>query len=87
MKLMMIVVPDPGSEDIIQELVGCGFRVTRMASTGGFLKKGNTTLMVGIENEKVDEVFALLRRVSPQAEGGQHRATVFVVDMPVFEQI
>ena len=87
MKLMMIVVPDTGIETIVQELVSCGFRVTRMASTGGFLKKGNTTLMVGVESDKVEEVFSLLRRVSPAAEPNQHRATVFVVDMPAFEQI
>lgn len=87
MKLMMIVVPDAGSEIVVQELVSCGFRVTRMASTGGFLKKGNTTLMVGVDSDKVEEVFDLLRRASPSAEPNQHRATVFVVDMPVFEQV
>lgn len=87
MKLMIIIVPDNGSETAVQDLVECGFRVTRMATTGGFLRKGNTTLMVGVEDDKVDEVFEVLRKAALPEEPGQHRATVFVVDMPVFAQI
>ena len=37
------------------------FRVTKLATTGGFLKSGNTTLMIGIEKEKVNDVVKMLK--------------------------
>ena len=59
----------------------------RVASTGGFLRRGNVTLMLGVEGEKVEEVIDLLREACCPSEDFQHRATIFVVDMPYFEQI
>ena len=87
MKLMFVIVRDTDDENVVQEMVRHGYRVTRVASTGGFLRRGNITLMIGAEDDKVDRVFELLRTVTRPAEAGQHRATVFVVDMPHFEQI
>jgi len=37
------------------------FSVTRLATTGGFLKKGNSTLMIGTEEEQVDHAIELIR--------------------------
>lgn len=87
MKLMIAIVRDTDDENVIQELVKNNYRVTRMASTGGFLRRGNVTLLIGVETEKVEAVFGVLRQVCRPAEGNQHRATIFVVDMPFFEQI
>lgn len=87
MKLLMIIVRDMDGAVVTQTLVEHGHRVTRMASTGGFLRSGNITLMTGVEDEKVHDVIELLRSVCRPPEDGQHRATVFVVDMPYFEQI
>jgi uncharacterized protein YaaQ len=87
MKLMIVIVRDTDDENAIQVLVKNNFRVTRMASTGGFLRRGNVTLLIGIESEKVDQVIDLLREACHPADSDQHRATVFVVDMPYFEQI
>jgi len=56
-------------------------------STGGFLRRGNVTLLIGIESDKVDAVIELLRNACHPADPNHHRATVFVVDMPYFEQI
>lgn len=87
MKLMIVIVRDADDENVIQMLVNNSYRVTRMASTGGFLRRGNVTLLIGVEAEKVDAVFELLRHACRPADSEQHRATVFVVDMPYFEQI
>jgi len=87
MKLMMMIVRDQDGEAVVQALVENSYRVTRMASTGGFLRRGNLTLLTGVEDAKVESVSELLRNVCRPAEEGQHRATVFVVDMPYFEQI
>jgi uncharacterized protein YaaQ len=87
MKLFFIIVRDSDGETVSQALVDRGYRVTRVASTGGFLKRGNVTLMSGVEDERVHDVLGLLREICAPAEPGQKRATIFVVDMPLFEQI
>lgn len=87
MKLMIVIVHDTDSEIVLQTLIGQGFRVTRVASTGGFLRRGNATFLIGVESEKVDKVFELLKHTTRSVEQEQHRATVFVVDMPYYEQI
>jgi uncharacterized protein YaaQ len=87
MKLMFVIIRDTDSENVVQSLTENDYRVTRVASTGGFLRRGNVTLMVGIDGEKVEAVIELLKKACCPAEDSQHRATIFVVDMPYFEQI
>ena len=45
----------------VQALSGAGISVTRLASSGGFLQQGNTTLMIGVDEEKVPRVIELIR--------------------------
>ena len=40
-----------------------GFSVTKLATTGGFLKSGNTTLLVGVEDERMDGCLHLIEKV------------------------
>jgi uncharacterized protein YaaQ len=87
MKLMFVVVHDVDADAVVQSLVENHYRVTRMASTGGFLRHGNVTLMTGIEENQVQPVIDLLHEACCPPEDLQHRATIFVVDMPFFEQI
>jgi uncharacterized protein YaaQ len=87
MKLMFVIIRDNDSDGVVQALVENEFRVTRVASTGGFLRHGNVTLMIGVENDKVQAVIDQLRQTCCPPEESQHRATIFVVDMPYFEQI
>ncbi len=56
MKLIMAIVQDDDAIDLVDVLTDNGFRVTKLATTGGFLKAGNTTLMIGVEKEKVQKV-------------------------------
>jgi uncharacterized protein YaaQ len=87
MKLMIVIVGDKDDQNVVQEMVSQGYRVTRMASTGGFLRRGNVTLLIGVESDKIQAVFDLLQKVCCPPDSQQHRATVFVVDMPFFKQI
>jgi uncharacterized protein YaaQ len=87
MKLLFVVIRDKDDEPVIQALVEEKYRVTRVASTGGFLRHGNVTLMVGVEDDKVQNVIDILHRACCPPDDSQHRATIFVVDMPYFEQI
>ena len=87
MKLMFVVIRDKDSENVVQGLIENNYRVTHVASTGGFLRRGNVTLMIGVENDKIQSVIDLLHQTCCPPEESQHRATIFVVDMPYFEQI
>ncbi|MBO9369845.1 MAG: cyclic-di-AMP receptor [Chloroflexi bacterium] len=87
MKLLIAILQDRDAGAVMERLIAEGYRVTRIASTGGFLRRGNITLLIGAEAEEVDGVINLLRQACAPPEPGQHRATVFVVDAAHFEQI
>lgn len=86
MKLIIAILKDDDVENAVQALTSDSFRVTRVASTGGFFRKGSTTLLIGVEDDHVDAAIALLRaNTTPGSD--QKRATVFVVPVSHFEQI
>jgi uncharacterized protein YaaQ len=61
MKLVVAVVQDKDSNRLSNALVKDGFRATKLASTGGFLRAGNTTFMIGIEDERIAEVMQVIK--------------------------
>ena len=87
MKLLYAIIRDADSEGVIRALVTAGFSVTRMASTGGFLRRGNVTLLVGIEPEQVEAVMAVIKNHCHAADLGHHAATIFILDMPFFDKV
>ena len=87
MKLVITIIRDSDDGNVINHLVERGYRVTRVASTGGFMRRGNVTLLIGAEANQVKEVIDLLREVCSPPEAGQRRATVFVVDAQDFVQV
>jgi uncharacterized protein YaaQ len=87
MKLIIAIVRDVDAGSVVEQLVAHDHRVTRVASTGGFLRRGNVTLLIGSEERQVQAVIDLLRDTCSPPEPGQHRATIFVVNSPHFEQI
>ena len=87
MKMVFVVIRDADADGVVQALVENQYRVTRMATTGGFMRHGNVTLMTGLEENQVQPVIDLLHKICCPSEDSQHRATLFVVDMPYFEQI
>ncbi len=60
MKLVVAIVQDQDAGSLIEDLTEKEFRVTKLASTGGFLKAGNTTLLSGVEDDKVSEVIKII---------------------------
>ncbi|GAA4870194.1 cyclic-di-AMP receptor [Paenibacillus vulneris] len=61
MKLVVAVVQDKDSNRLSNALIKEGFRATKLASTGGFLRAGNTTFMIGIEDDRVNEVMQVIK--------------------------
>ena len=64
MKLVMAIINADDSQTVINALNKDGFSVTRLATTGGFLKTGNTTIIVGVEADKVDAVLEIINKHS-----------------------
>lgn len=64
MKLVFAIVHDEDGSKVMEELNKAGFSVTKLCSSGGFLKSGNTTLLVGVEEEKLEEVMEIIKKKS-----------------------
>lgn len=63
MKLIYAIVRNTDGNSVVEGLNMKGFSVTKLATTGGFLRKGNTTLIIGTEEEKVQEVIDVIKNV------------------------
>jgi uncharacterized protein YaaQ len=63
MKLIFAIVQDEDADNLTDALIGEGFRITRIGSTGSFLRMGNSSLMVGVDDHQVPQVVSIIRRV------------------------
>ncbi|MDY0235669.1 MAG: cyclic-di-AMP receptor [Gudongella sp.] len=61
MKLIIAVLDNENSKKITKMLLTKNLRATKLASSGGFLSLGNTTLLIGAEAERVDEIISLIK--------------------------
>jgi len=88
MKMIIAIIRDHDNETVSQALVMDGFRVTRISSTGGFLRRGSSTLMIGVEDEKVDQAIQVIKaNTTMPEETGSKRATLFVLNVEQYSQI
>lgn len=87
MKMIILIVKDTDADTITQALTSAEYRVTRVASTGGFLRKGIVTLLLGTRDERVEGALTLIRSKLPPLSSGEKRATLFVVPVERFEQV
>ena len=67
-KLLVTIVQDQDVPVLLDTLMKEGFSATKLASTGGFLRTGNTTLLIGVDDEKVESALELIGRVSSKRE-------------------
>ena len=64
MKLIFAIVSNDDSSKVSKELTKNRFSVTKLATTGGFLMAGNTTFIIGTEDERVDEAIEIIGKHS-----------------------
>ena len=62
MKLLVAIVQDADVNFLIDALTEKGYRITKLSTTGGFLKKGNTTLLIGVEEANLDEALGIIEK-------------------------
>lgn len=93
MKLLLAIVRSDFAGDVVSALNEHDFRVTRISTTGGFWRRGNVTLLIGVEDEQVEEALRVIDAnagpsIEPEAATAAHpphRATVFVLGVSAFE--
>jgi uncharacterized protein YaaQ len=87
MKMIIVIVKDHDADGVTQSLTAEDFRVTRIASTGGFLRSGVATQLIGVEDADVEAAIRVLRQSLSEGKPGEKRATLFVVPVEKFEQV
>ena len=91
MKLIFAIVSSDDSSAVQSGLTKEGFSVTKLATTGGFLMAGNTTFIIGTDDEKVDEAIEVISKhskkrvqmVPSSASYGVGMYTTFPVEVTV----
>ncbi len=68
MKMIIAIVQDKDSVRLLERLMTDSYRVTKLASSGGFLKAGNTTLLIGVEEEHVPNVIGIIKETCHSRE-------------------
>lgn len=71
MKMVVAVVRDEYAAALTEQLTQKGVGATKLASTGGFLKAGNTTFLIGLPAAQLEEVLGIIRRTCPSKKGIQ----------------
>ena len=60
MKLILAIVNNDDAHSVSTSLSREGFSVTKISSTGGFLMSGNSTFLMGVENENIDRAMEII---------------------------
>ncbi|OGO66337.1 MAG: hypothetical protein A2030_08960 [Chloroflexi bacterium RBG_19FT_COMBO_50_10] len=82
MKLMIAIVNDEDYDKIARQLTEEDYRVTCIASTGGLFRRGSTTLLIGLEEDKINRAVEIIRENKAISEGaGTHTAAIFVLNI------
>lgn len=62
MKLVIGIVNSDDAGNLLAEITQASFQATKLSTSGGFLKMGNVTVLVGVEDEKTDEVIEIFKK-------------------------
>ena len=83
MKLIITVIPGNTRDNVSLALTERKFRVTQIASAGGFLRKSNVTLLVGVDDEQLDEAVDIIKQIVDKSRSKQ-KGVLFVVKVDKF---
>ncbi|MGQ9586220.1 MAG: cyclic-di-AMP receptor [Anaerolineae bacterium] len=98
-KLILAMMPERDADPVLETLMAQGYRATLISSHGGFFRRGRATLLIGIQEEQVEDVIALLKarcqvlrskERKATAEAGEHPPcgiTLFVLGVAEFEHL
>lgn len=63
MKMIMAIIGSEDADDLVYELNQNSFFVTKLSTMGGFLKKKSTTLMLGVDDSRVEEAITIIKKM------------------------
>lgn len=94
MKLIIAIVNDDFINKVVKVLMKNKIRTTKLSSTGGFLKAGNTTLLIGVEDENIESVVDMIKHEckSTKVQEGDQEITIsganlFIMDINQYLKI
>ena len=90
MKMILAIMPNNLSEEVSSVLLESDYRVTILASTAGFFAGGTTTLMIGVDDNKVDAGLNLIRNQIPESkptDAAHARVTIYVLNVKQFARV
>ena len=88
MKMIIAITEKYMSDAASAALIAQDFRVTRLASTGGFLREGATTLMIGVQDDELDTALDIIRKFTPPSEiPDKHLTTIYVLNVKNFKRV
>ncbi len=88
MKLIIAIIRDNDNEPVSRALTSADYRVTCIASTGGFLRRGQCTLLIGVEDERVERALQIIRESSSTpTDPNTKRAIVFVLKVDQYTHL
>ena len=88
MKLMIAIVNDAGYDRIAHSLTDEQYRVTCIASTGGLFRRGSTTLLMGLEESRINRAVEIIKENSASPEGpGTQKANIFVLSIKEYIRV
>ncbi len=85
MKLIMAIVQDKDSNRLANEFIDANIRATKLSSTGGFLKAGNSTFIIGLEDERVPDALELIKKTCQSRK--QYVSTPMSLDISLDGQV
>ncbi|MGX6961603.1 cyclic-di-AMP receptor [Vagococcus xieshaowenii] len=68
MKIVLAIIQDQDAHRLSKKFTETNVRATKLSTTGSFLKSGNTTFIIGIEDERVEEVLELIKETCEARE-------------------
>ena len=94
MKMMIAIVQEKYTDGLIDRFLDEDIYVTRLSSTGGFFKSGNTTLLLGCKEDEIDRIYEIFKEETESEDvhmvEGDFKvsgATIFVVDLEESKRI
>ena len=88
MKLIMAIIKDADNDRVSKKLTDEKFRVTFIASTGGFFRSGRSTLIIWVDDDRVANALQIIKDNTNLPENKEEKqATVFVLDVDEFSQL
>jgi uncharacterized protein YaaQ len=88
MKLIILILDERIAETVSHALDENEYGVTHVASTGGFMRRGNCTFLIGVEDDRVDDALVLIRETMERAEQrSEQKALAFVLNVDQYEQL